>query len=172
MNEQNEFPSPIGAFFIEWEDGVSYQEEDESFRPLLGLFFIELWKNYCSQLTKWLISVPYWGFFLLNQEYFFTMKVQNIVSVPYWGFFYWIGLRVDGGIRYNVVSVVHWVKWMFLRISSWRGNTLQCRFRPLLGLFLLNDEQLTEANAMYTFPSPIGAFFIESVTANYRVDRP
>ena len=138
MNEQNEFPSPIGAFFIEWEDGVSYQEEDESFRPLLGLFFIELWKNYCSQLTKWLISVPYWGFFLLNQEYFFTMKVQNIVSVPYWGFF----------LLNNSCRTRLWGHWYLVSVPYW-------------GFFLLNQKQAKKRRAkMIKVSVPYWGFFL------------
>ncbi len=57
------------------------------FRPLLGLFFIESLEGIEGEFEI-KVSVPYWGFFLLNIGVAKKDRSRRAtVSVPYWGFF-------------------------------------------------------------------------------------
>ncbi len=61
-----------------------------------------------------IVSVPYWGFFLLNIEIEKFKQTVRIVSVPYWGFF-----LLNVGI-----------------VRAGKSGEVDC-FRPLLGLFFI-----------------------------------
>ena len=132
------FPSPIGAFFY-WILSIEhFLSLRTCFRPLLGLFFIEFNRT-LSKFTNFNnVSVPYWGFFLLNLS---SQSLVNwygkVVSVPYWGFF-----------------LLNWspCNWLYESI-----NTVSV---PYWGFFLLNHLSLTFCiDTTHRFPSPIGAFF-------------
>ena len=134
------FPSPIGAFFYWIERDCDYQEDAEKcFRPLLGLFFIEWTVQRSLRRLSHEFPSPIGAFF-----YWITTKYRIeeviIVSVPYWGFF------LLNQSAYNLLAPV------------------SMSFRPLLGLFFIECcTGLYLSRKQRSFRPLLGLFFIESV---------
>ena len=53
--------------------------------PYWGFFLLNV--NFTNDSDNEIVSVPYWGFFLLNELYQRVETLEDSVSVPYWGFF-------------------------------------------------------------------------------------
>ena len=134
-----------------------------SFRPLLGLFFIE--SSCVSTFSISSVSVPYWGFFLLNERvhwqrviwwrefpspigaFFYWMRLlkqvrmqQVLVSVPYWGFFL-LNVNFTNASDNEIVSVPYWGFFLLNELYQ-RVETLEDSVSvPYWGFFLLNHRQ-------------------------------
>ena len=166
------------------------------FRPLLGLFFIEYWCWWKVPRNRILVSVPYWGFFLLNEVVSNDESYGVQFPSPIGAFFYWMRKTKLTGQRrlesfrpllglFFIESINRFYKWRIYRVSVpyWGFFLLNpmnrlnqfpvpASFRPLLGLFFIESVGMMIClMAHMRFPSPIGAFFywivVECLDLNY-----
>ena len=178
----------MGLFFIELEIIFTYFDGEYRFRPLLGLFFIECGLKAFKEGFTFKVSVPYWGFFLLNYDvssigymsyssfrpllglFFIECYKRRIITwnlsgfpSPIGAFFYWITTKY----RIEEVIIVSVPYWGFFLLNQSAYNLLapvSMSFRPLLGLFFIECcTGLYLSRKQRSFRPLLGLFFIESV---------